>query len=153
VPELVVFTGLPGSGKSSFYRERFATTHTLVSKDLLRNNRNPSRRQRQLVEQALAVGHGVVVDNTNPSRADRAELIALGKAAGARIVGYLFTSEAPACLERNQLREGKARVPAVAIFTAARRLERPTLDEGFDALYTVALDADGFHVDLAGAAG
>jgi predicted kinase len=31
--ELVVFIGLPASGKSSFYRQRFSSTHALVSKD------------------------------------------------------------------------------------------------------------------------
>ena len=39
--ELVIFVGLQASGKSTFFRERFATTHELVSKDLLRNNKNP----------------------------------------------------------------------------------------------------------------
>ena len=44
--ELVLFVGLQASGKSSFYRARFAGTHDLVSKDRFPNNRNPARRQR-----------------------------------------------------------------------------------------------------------
>src|SRR4051812_5650964 len=109
--ELVIFIGLQGSGKSTFYRERFAQTHILVSKDLLRNNRLPERRQRQLIAEALAEGRSVVVDNTNPTPADRLPLIALGHAAGARVSGYFFAPDLKECLEHNRRREGRARVP------------------------------------------
>src|SRR3712207_3401321 len=68
--ELVVFAGLQASGKSTFFRTYFATTHALVSKDLFRNNRNPNRRQTHLIEAALSAGRSVVVDNTNPTTAD-----------------------------------------------------------------------------------
>jgi predicted kinase len=40
--ECVILIGLPASGKSTFFRERFAATHDHVSKDLLRNNRSRS---------------------------------------------------------------------------------------------------------------
>jgi len=51
--ELVILVGLQASGKSTFFRERFAATHEHVSKGLFRNNRNRNRRQRELVEAAL----------------------------------------------------------------------------------------------------
>jgi predicted kinase len=63
--ELIIRIGIQASGKSTFYRSRFASTHTLVSKDLLRNNRQPVRRQAQLIAEALQAGRSVVVDNTN----------------------------------------------------------------------------------------
>src|SRR3712207_7846959 len=43
--ELVVFAGLQASGKSTFFRTYFATTHALVSKDLFRNNRRSEERR------------------------------------------------------------------------------------------------------------
>jgi len=52
-PELVVFTGLQGSGKTSFYRERFATTHVHISKDAWPNARKKEERQRRLLDQHL----------------------------------------------------------------------------------------------------
>ena len=52
--ECVILIGLPASGKSTFFRERFAGTHDHISKDLLRNNRRPQRRQEQLIEESLA---------------------------------------------------------------------------------------------------
>jgi predicted kinase len=141
IVELVVFIGLQASGKSSFYEARLAQTHERVSKDRFRNNRNPERRQRQLVEAALAQGRSVVVDNTNPTVADRAALVALGRAAGARLVGYYFASTVAGSLERNARREGKARVPDVAIFTVAKYLQRPSRAEGFDELFYVRIDS------------
>jgi predicted kinase len=146
--ELVVFVGLPASGKSSFYHERFAATHARVSKDLMPNNRRRAARQRELVAEALAHGRSVVVDNTNTRRADRAELVALAHAARASTALYHFTAAVGDCLRRNRARQGKARVPDVALFTARKRLEPPAADEGFDARYEVALDeaARGFVV-------
>jgi predicted kinase len=141
--ELVIFVGLQGSGKSTFYRERFAQTHVLVSKDLLRNNRRPERRQRQLIDEALAEGKSVVVDNTNPTPGDRLPLAVLGRAAGARVVGYYFASGLKECLERNRRREGRARVPDVALFAAAKRLRPPSYMEGFDHLYQVRIAGEG----------
>src|SRR5690242_6814545 len=63
--ELVILIGLQASGKSTFARTRFGETYRYVSKDLLKNNSNPARRQRQLIEEALQQGLSVVVDNTN----------------------------------------------------------------------------------------
>src|SRR4051812_44216876 len=88
--ELVILCGLQASGKSTFYRAQLSGTHSLVSKDLLRNNRRPARRQIQLLILALEKGKSVVVDNTNPTVADRAELILLGRSYGATIIGYHF---------------------------------------------------------------
>jgi predicted kinase len=88
--DLVILIGLQGSGKTTFYRTHFAATHEHVSKDRLRHNKTPSRWQVQLIDDALQAGRSVVVDNTNPTVADRAPLIALGRAHGARISGYYF---------------------------------------------------------------
>ena len=141
-PELVLFVGLQGSGKSSFYRARFAAGHDLVSKDRFPNNRNPARRQRQLIEAALAAGRSVVIDNTNPTAEERAEVIALARSSGAGVVGYYFESRLAACLERNRQRGGKARVPDAALYATRKRLCRPSPAEGFDRLFYVRLLGD-----------
>ena len=149
--ELVILVGLPGAGKTTFYRERFAATHSIVSKDLLKGAGRAARKQEPLIAAALASGKDVVVDNTNPRLADRAPLIALARAHDARVVAYVFPTTVAECRARNRLREGAARVPEVAIFTAARRMEAPTLGEGLDALYYVTLDSpSGFTVIPAG---
>lgn len=142
VPELVIFVGLQASGKSTFFRERFAATHEHVSKDLLRNNKNKSRRQQQLIEAALGAGSSVVVDNTNPTVEDRRPLIELGRELGARIVGYYFEATTRGSVGRNRRRTGRERVPDVAIFATAKRLVPPSYSEGFDELFRVRLTDD-----------
>jgi predicted kinase len=140
--ECVILIGLPAAGKSTFYRERFAGTHDHISKDLLRNNRRPERRQEQLLLESLSHGRSLVIDNTNASAAVRAPLIRAARAHGARVVGYFFPTEAGAALRRNRAREGRERVPDVAIFAVRKRLEPPSLDEGFDELFEVRLLED-----------
>ena len=140
--DLVIFVGLQASGKSTFFRERFAATHVLVSKDLFRNNKNPNRRQTHLIEAALEQGSSVVVDNTNPTLEDRLTLIELGRKFGARIIGYYFEAEVRRCVGRNRRRVGKERVPDVAIFATAKRLLAPSYSEGFDELFRVRITDD-----------
>ena len=133
VSTLVIFVGLPASGKSTYYFEHFAATHVHVSKDLLPRG----ARQEMLIAAALAAGQSVVVDNTNPSAAVRAPLIALGRRHGARIIAYFFEADVKTVLVRNRLREGKARVPDVAVFVTRKKLAPPSYDEGFDEIQVI----------------
>ncbi len=140
---LVLLMGLQGSGKTTFFRRQFGADYAHISMDLLRNNRQPARRQLQLLREALDAGHSAVADNTNATVADRSALIALGHEFGAWVVGYYFDPDVRGSLERNRQRDGKARVPDVAIFATKKRLQPPTYAEGFDELYTVRIGPDG----------
>lgn len=141
--ELVIFTGLQASGKSTFYRTYFAGTHELVSKDLMRNKKNRALKQARLIEKALQEGRSLVVDNTNPAPEDRASIIEFGKSYGAEIIGYYFESNPRECLERNRQRSGKALVPDVGIYATLKKLARPTRAEGFHRLFWVRIAAGG----------
>ena len=120
-----MLVGLQASGKSSFYRAGFGATHVLVSKDLFRNNRRPQRRQMQLIEEALAAGRSVVVDDTNPTAEDRAPIVAMARDRGADVIGYFFDARIAGCLARNRLRPGKECVPDCEIHITRSRLQRP----------------------------
>ena len=146
--ECLLFVGLPASGKSTFYQQRFAATHTHISKDLWPKSADKGTRQARELRIALAAGHSVVVDNTSPTVADRAEVIGAARQLGARVVGYYFAATTREAIGRNSGRAGKARVPNVAIFTAAKRMVIPTKEEGFDELWRVAILSDGgFEVE------
>ena len=139
--ECIILIGLPGAGKTTFYRRHFAT-HTHISKDLMPNASGRDARQRRLIETALAAGQSVVVDNTHPTRAERAAIVAIARARGARVVAYFVDVTTRVAVARNAGRTGREKVPNVAIFTTAKRLERPALDEGFDQLFRVEVAAD-----------
>ncbi len=141
--ELAIFTGLQASGKTTFYRRCLAATHEHISKDRMRAVRHKGQRQTQLIEAALRAGRSVAVDNTNPTVEDRAELLRLGRAHGAEIVGYYFESSVAESRKRNSQRTGRERVPDVAIYATAKRLVPPSPLEGFDRLYIVRMTSDG----------
>jgi predicted kinase len=142
VAECVLLVGLPGAGKSTLYRDTFAATHLHVSKDLWPNATGREKRQQGMISEALAAGQSVVVDNTNPTAAERALLIAIAREHRARVIGYFFDITTRAAVARNATRTGKAKVPNVAIFTVAKRLEPPTFAEGFDELFRVTFGED-----------
>ena len=129
--------GLQGSGKSTWVATHLADTHVVVSKDHWPNARRREDRQRRVVAELLASGRSVVVDNTNPSRADRAPLLALARAARVQARAVHLDVPVETCLLRNAARQGRTRVPVVGVVATARRLQPPTLDEGFAAVDVV----------------
>lgn len=137
-PELIVFVGLQASGKSTYYHTHLAATHVHVSKDLMPNARNRDAKQEQLIGAALAAGRSVAVDNTHPTPAARLPLIELGRRHGARVVAYYFEATVKDAVARNRKREGKARVPDVAIFVTAKKMVPPSMTEGFDEVRVIA---------------
>ena len=139
--EAVVFVGMQASGKSSFYKERFFSTHVRISLDLLRTR----NRERRLLAACLETQQPFVIDNTNPTREERAKYIDVAKLAKYSVVGYYFRSKAEECLARNRQRTDQ--VPDVGILSTAKKLELPTLEEGFDTLKYVRLTEAGFVVE------
>lgn len=124
--------GLQGCGKSTWVREHLAATHAVVSKDHWPNGRHREARQRRAVDQLLAAGRNVVVDNTNPSPDDRAPLVALARAHGVSVRAVYVDVPLQVCLDRNAGREGRARVPVVGVLATRKRLVVPSTDEGLD---------------------
>jgi len=142
--QVVILMGIQGAGKSTFSRERFADTHVRINLDMLRTR----HRERTLFQACLACDQDVVIDNTNPTAADRARYIGPASDAGAEIVGYYFSSRVSEAMRRNAEREAAKRVPDKAILGTAGRFQLPSRAEGFDSLYYVTcLDPVGFSVE------
>jgi predicted kinase len=141
-PELVVMTGLQGSGKSTWVRAHLAGTHSVVSKDDWPNARHREARQRRVVAELLAEGASVVVDNTNPAPSDRAPLIEAARAAGVPVRAVWLDTPVATCWERNENRAGRARVPEVGLRATAARFVPPATAEGFDRVDVVGLPSD-----------
>ncbi len=144
--EALVFVGVQGSGKTTFYRERFFDTHVRISLDMLRTR----HREQLLLAACLAAKQPFVVDNTNPLPGDRARYIGVAREAGFRVVAYFFDTTLRDAIQRNNRRTGKQKIPAPAIAGAFRKLRVPTLQEGFDDVYRVTIAPEGrFVVDRA----
>ena len=141
--EAVIFIGLQAAGKSTFYLRRFFRTHVRINMDML----GTKHRERLLLDACLAGKQSFVIDKVNAAATDRATYIHLAKAAGFHVVGYYFQSKLDDCLARNAARPETERVPDMAILGTYKRLQLPSLDEGFDELYYVRTTTGDFVVE------
>ena len=66
--EAVIFTGLQGSGKTTYFKDQFAATHEHISRDVLQT----AQREAALLSQCFQSGRSFVLDNINGTRALRA---------------------------------------------------------------------------------
>ena len=134
----VIFIGLQGAGKSTFYQRHFAATHLRISMDIAKSR----PREKRLIEACLADRRDFVIDNTNPTIAARKAYIEGAKSAAFRVIGYFFIPDIKACLERNARRSGKERIPVPGIYRTNKILEPPTYAEGFDELFSVQVEGE-----------
>jgi predicted kinase len=142
--QAVIFTGIQGSGKTTFYAERFLKTHLRISLDMLKTR----NKEAQFLRLCLATGQRFVVDNTNPTLADRKKYIAAAKENRFEVVGYFFHSSVAEAIERNLGRNGKEQVSVIGIRATYKKLQPPAIEEGFDALYEVRIVQGEFVVNM-----
>lgn len=129
-----IMMGIQGSGKSTFCKS-FLSNVQRINLDTL-HTRN---KEDLMIKDCQEKGLDYVVDNTNPTREDRARYIPEAKKAGYRVIGYFMQSRLKECIERNNLREGKEKIPVKGIVMTSNKLEMPSFSEGFDELYYVQI--------------
>ncbi|MFC4161347.1 AAA family ATPase [Chitinimonas lacunae] len=135
-----LFIGLPGCGKSTLFRQRFVDTHLRLNLDMLRTR----HREAILFEAMIRAKQPLVLDNTHLTRSERARYLPALLAAHFEVEAYYFLPDVDGCLARNAQREGRACVPPVAILSGMKRLEPPSLAEGFARIWAVELRGEGF---------
>jgi predicted kinase len=108
--------------------------------DLL-NTRN---KENKLLDFCFQTQSKIVIDNTNPTKEERAKYIELGKRFKYNIISFFFESNFEECLQRNNLRTGKERIPEVGLKSFLKNRSRPTLEEGFDELYNITQEQTKF---------
>ncbi len=136
--EAIIFTGVPGSGKTTYFKEHFAATHEHISRDVLQS----AQLEAALLSECIRSGRSFVVDNTNGTCALRAPYIQTAKAAGFQVHSYFFDTPVRTAIGRNNHRKDKKPIPVPAILRVAKLLEHPSLKEGFDQIRTVTPDSD-----------
>jgi len=132
--EAVIFVGLQGSGKTTYYAQNFAETHAHVSRDIQKTAAAEAAR----IAECLRAGRSFVIDDTNATRASRAGFLRDAKAAGFRVIAVFFDVKPRLAIGRNNYRQDKKPIPVPAILRTAKLLEKPTTEEGFDEVRVVA---------------
>lgn len=141
-PEIIIFIGIPASGKSTFYERNFTATHAHISLDILHTR----YQENKILQEILSSGKSCVVDNTNVAAAERKKYIDAGKAHGYKVIGYYFRSAIDECRVRNHQRQGKKQVPEIALRNKIAHLEQPVKQEGFDELHYVKIVNGKFEI-------
>ena len=139
MPVMVIMMGLQGSGKSTFCAAHYSN-YTRINLDTLRTR----KKERDALLLALNRKENIIIDNTNPSKDDRKKYIQAGRAQKYKIIGCFMQSRLQDCIDRNNARTGKAKIPEIAITCTLDKLELPCYAEGFDELYYVEITDAGF---------
>lgn len=130
--ECVIMVGLPASGKSTFAKRRYTDTHIRLNLDML----NTRRKEDILFEACLVAKQPVVIDNTNVTIKERSKYIKKALAEKFSVKCVFMKTPVDLCVQNNTNR--KDSVPVVAIYSRAKALEEPTIEEGFDNIEVVS---------------
>ena len=129
----MVLVGRPASGKSTL-RTQYFTPHNYeaVNRDTL----GTKEKCVKATSQALKSGRSVVVDNTNPSKADRQLYVDLAKKTGVPARCIFLNIDTALAYHLNMFRQNQShgerrRVPEVAYRTYEKNFEKPDPSEGF----------------------
>jgi len=129
--ELIVMVGCPASGKSSFSKK------FLVPKGYVHVNMDTLKTKPKCIkacEEAISNGKSVVIDNTNPSIAARAEFTQFAKAKGIPFRCFVMQTDVKLAHHLNFYREkiaGVRRIPDVGYNVFKSKFQEPTTNEGF----------------------
>ena len=137
--EAVLFIGIQGAGKSTFYRERFFDTHVRINLDMLKTR----YREKVFLSACLLAKQPFVVDNTNVLAKERVRYIEPARENAFRVHAYFFEPDVRGSIARNARRSGKGVIPVKGVLGTYKRLEPPRREEGFDRIYCVRLNAEG----------
>jgi bifunctional polynucleotide phosphatase/kinase len=144
--EMIIMVGLPGSGKSTFIEMNilndYGEMYERVSGDELKTESKMLKKTKEI----LTLSKNPIIDATNISKKKREVFIHLGKEKGINIRCIILKKNLETVLEQNQKRnaqidlllkeennrENKKKVPNVAIYTCNKKMEEPSLEEGFN---------------------
>lgn len=145
MPTLAIMVGLPASGKSTFAKERLLSEHSYlyISRDAIREALCPGDFSfakekevlRELISQmlyGLRTRQDVIIDATNLTPKARRRLFSNLDSAeleNVEIQIYSFDVSVPRCLEQNEKRQGREKVPPKVILEMSERYILPEYNE------------------------
>ena len=149
-PKIILAVGLPGSGKSTYFRSIGANP---ISTDAIRLQLADDETDQTLHERVFGTVHYLLlhrielrrpvtyVDATNLTRRDRKAFIHVARKHGCGIEALWFDVPLDVCKARNAAR-GRV-VPGFAMDLMAAKFVPPSVEEGFDNVRHAPLPALG----------
>lgn len=149
-PKLMIMVGIPGSGKSTFarnYIENETSVPTVwVSRDEIRYSLISDKdeyfaKEKEVfkifvkkINTALALGKNVIADATHLNVPSRKKLLSNITIPNIQIEACVMDTSLQECLNNNEKRSGRARVPQETILRMFHQFEYPTFSEGFTSI-------------------
>ncbi|GAA5912573.1 hypothetical protein JCM6882_004806 [Rhodosporidiobolus microsporus] len=160
VPEVILFVGFPGSGKTSFFKKHFAPQgYVHVNQDTLKTRPACINLVRSCL--ASTPPKSCVVDNTSPSKQVRQEYLTLIRSSfpGVKVRCFYFTAPIELAMHNSVYRaayastdQGNGRkrdvLPMIAFQGFAKNFQQPSMDEGFDEVKQINFKFDGSPEEL-----
>jgi predicted kinase len=145
-PKVILLIGVPGSGKSTYAKQRFTTpNHIILSTDSIREElfgdenvqgdwRKIESLLRKRVVDFLVKGTTPVIDATHAQQKHRMHAITWIRHLGAEVHGVHVSTPLAVCQERNQNRSRKVPEAVINSMHAALQKNPPNLAEGFHSI-------------------
>lgn len=147
--EIIILTGFPGSGKTTYCREKLPDYIRISLYDLIRmvggNKKVAKKLELKCIERTLDMGFNVVIDRANITGRRRKKIIDFARKKNVHVKAVWFSVEEHIWQERNKRRksaekESSPRVSEQEIEAMKKEFEEPSLNEGFDELVIVKGD-------------
>ncbi|MBI4447371.1 ATP-binding protein, partial [Candidatus Woesearchaeota archaeon] len=143
--EIVVLVGIAACGKSTYtknnypnhYRINLDSIHQMLDseKGFDNKNRDLARKiENEIITDRLKQKIPIIIDNTNLDQQIRAKYVELSKEHDVCIKAVYFEPDVKRSIKQNKERKEKGGrfVPEPAIYSQAKKITKPTTDEGFD---------------------
>ena len=147
--KMYIMIGAPGVGKS-YYIEQHKNPGTLViSRDkirfsMLNDGDEYFSKEKEVYQEfinqinsAIERNETFYVDQTSLTRASRKKLFNHLKHTPNEVIAIYLKSSLDTILKQNAQRTGRAFVPEDAVINMFNSIEEPTLEEGFDRIWTL----------------
>lgn len=156
--KLILFVGLPASGKTTYWKRHFRDKGIIrlsmdsFQKMVTGRDYSPAFMGIAKVwldwthEYLLREGHSILIDTTSLTKNVRERLVRLATNCKAQIITYWFDIPLEICMDRNRYRERV--VPDAVMQRMSDQFEPPDPEEGFDKLWRVEVDGEKYEITI-----